>query len=185
VTAPLAAGWPPPTGPAGCTHGPGPGRFDETARRLSHSELAAATRFRVDGHTVTALPEPPTKGPHPDLLVCGGLVEVKGWLRVEQRRGPPGSSSVYNRLVQGAQQAPTVVLVGHGTGLTEAAARRGVDRYTTQNPTSPIRDIRVLGDGFELAWNRSLLADRGPDRSPEGRDRPSERAGRGLDGPGR
>jgi hypothetical protein len=129
------------------------GQLDETARRLSHSEYAAAKILASEGHDVTALPETPGRGPTPDLGVCRATMEVKTWAPVSERDGrPPSANSVYNKLVQASRQSGQAFLLGEGSGLTEQTARRGLDRYEARRPKdlTPLSRIRIKGDNFDL-----------------------------------
>jgi hypothetical protein len=145
------------TTPPACghRHATQPGVIDETARRLSHEEMAVAGRLASEGHLVRSLPEGRGRGRVPDLDVCGVAVEVKSWLSLAERNGrPPGPRSVLNKLIQAAGQAPTVVLNGFGSGLTASDARRGMARYSARPEGWMLSSVRVLGDGFDLAWSR-------------------------------
>jgi hypothetical protein len=129
--------------------------LDERQRRLSHEEMAVAGLLAVEGHHVRSLPEGRGRGRVPDLEACGVAVEVKSWLPLTERGGrAPGPRSVLNKLVQAGRQASTVVLNGHGSGLTVGAARVGMALYSARPDGGRLSAVRVLGDGFELAWTR-------------------------------
>jgi hypothetical protein len=82
-------------------------------------------------------------------------VEVKSWLSLAERNDrAPGPRSVLNKLVQAGRQAPAVVLNGYGTGLTVGAARLGMALYSARPDAGRLYSVRVLGDGFDLAWTR-------------------------------
>ena len=152
-------------------HGPGGGSLDESARRLSHEELAAARLLAAEGHEVRSLPESRIGGRRADLEACGRPVEVKSYLPAPERDGrAPSPRSVFNKLVDGAGQADSVVIVGYGSGLTESTARRGMARYATDPKAPPLGTVRVVGDGFDLAWvRRPELGPRpAPERRPPG-----------------
>jgi hypothetical protein len=137
----------------GHRHDPGRGRLDESARRLSHEELAAATVLAGEGHRVVSLADLGRAGRHPDLEVCGWPVEVKAFVSAEFRRQVPTPQSVFNKLARAAGQSPHVVLFGVGSGLTPATVRRGLARYGAgDRAVPPLSSVRVLGDGFDLAW---------------------------------
>jgi hypothetical protein len=139
----------------GRDHRSRPGVVDEGARRLSHEELAVAGRLASEGHHVRALPEGRGRGRVADLEACGVPVEVKSWLSLPERNGrAPSPRSVLNKLVQAGRQAPAVVLNGHGSGLTVGAARLGMALYSARPGTGRLISVRVLGDGFDLAWTR-------------------------------
>ena len=143
------------------------GRLDESARRLSHPEFAVARQLTSEGHQVYALPERPGRARTADLLVCGTPVEVKSWLGQDQRSQVPGTRSVVNKLRQAEGQAATVILEGRGSGLTSVAAHKGMAMYAGLPHRGPVAAVRVLGDGFDLAWTRSV-----PSRSPPRRRAP-------------
>lgn len=156
---------------AGC-HGIHPargGQLDESARRLSHEEYAVAQLLAAEGHEVRSLAESRVGGRRPDLEACGRGVEVKSFLAVAERGGrPPSPQSVYNKLVDAAGQADSVVIVGYGSGLTESTVRRGMARYAGDRHAPPLRSVRAVGDGFDLSWARRPERTLGaaPDRQP-------------------
>jgi hypothetical protein len=188
VVAPAAAPEPPGRGrwtwqsapdPAvGCgrDHGRSLGRLDESARRLSHEELAVARELLSEGHHVRSLAERPGRERTPDLLVCDAPVEVKSWFGRDTRgANVPVARSVVNKLLQAEGQAPAVVLYGRGSGLTVAAARAGMADYAGRDRPDSLTAVRVLGDGFDLSWarTRSLQRERPSEPMPErGRHRP-------------
>jgi hypothetical protein len=111
-----------------------------------------ASLLRAEGHQVRALATRRGRGRTADLLVCGTPVEVKSW---DEGRGlPPGPRSVVNKLKQAEGQATIVVLNGRGRGLSEAAARAGLDAYAGLARPGRVAGVRVLGDGFEMGWTR-------------------------------
>jgi hypothetical protein len=147
----------------GREHDHAAGRLDESARRLSHPEFAVAGQLASEGHQVYALADRPGQGRTADLLVCGTPVEVKSWLSVEHRGGnAPGARSVANKLLQAEGQAATVVLEGRGSGLSSSAARAGVAMYAGLPHRGHVAAVRVLGDGFDLAWTRARSLERRP-----------------------
>lgn len=146
-------------------HPAGGGHLDESARRLSHEEYAVAQMLTAEGHEVRSLAESRVGGRRPDLEACGRGVEVKSFLAAAERGGrPPSPQSVYNKLVDAAGQADSVVLVGHGSGLTEATVRRGMARYASDHRAPPLRSVRAVGDGFDLSWARQPERTMGPTR---------------------
>jgi hypothetical protein len=137
-------------------HGRQPGVVDERARRLSHEEMAVANLLASEGHDVRSLSDGRGRGRMADLDACGVPVEVKSWLSLEERHGrAPSPRSIFNKLIDAGRQAPTVVLNGYGTGLTAGSARRGMALYSARPATGPLTSVRVLGDGFDLAWTRN------------------------------
>jgi hypothetical protein len=144
-------------------HEPRGGSLDETARRLTHEEYDVAQQLASEGHEVRSLVERRRGRRTADLLVCGTPVEVKSWLSQQERGGvAPSTESVVNKLRQAEGQAVSVVLNGRGTGLTAASARAGMALYTGLRPRAQLGAVRVLGDGFDLAWDRqpSIRRDR-------------------------
>lgn len=172
---------------AGCSggHRTGGGSIDESARRLSHEEHAVARLLAAEGHEVRSVRESHTGGRTADLEACGRPVEIKSYERAEFRGWRrPSPQSVHNKLVSGAGQADVVVIVGFGSGLTEATVRRGLARYNLDPRGTSLTTVRAVGDGFDIAWSRrrGLGRDPGtgararppaPDRGPAGRPRPA------------
>lgn len=145
-----------------------PGALDESARRLTHEEYAVARLLVGEGHDVRSLAES-RQGRTPDLEACGRPVEVKSWPRSDERIRVPGPQSVYNKLCQAVGQSDTVVLYAQGSGLTPASARRGVAMFASDRRRAELSTVRVVGDGFDLAWARGPGLHR-PPRAPS-RDR--------------
>jgi hypothetical protein len=81
-------------------------------------------------------------------------VEVKSWISQDQRSKIPGTRSVVNKLLQAEGQAATVILEGRGSGLTSGAAQAGMAMYVDLPHRGNVTAVRVLGDGFDLAWTR-------------------------------
>ncbi len=172
---------------ADCEHGPGEGRVDERARRLSHEELAVARQLASENHRVESRRETPGRGPSADLSVCGMAVEVKSFLDRRLREGSrPSPASVCNKLLKAGHQADQVILNGRGSGLSETAARRGVALFTSRGGWERAASVRVLGDRFDLrlgapereasrAHGHARRAERGrpQGRRPAPRRRPS------------
>jgi hypothetical protein len=158
----------------GHQHASAGGSLDESARRLSHPEFAVAGQLAAEGHQVHALADRAGRGRTADLLVCGTPVEVKSWLSREQRGGhAPGIRSVVNKLLQAEGQAATVVLDGRGSGLTSGAARAGMAMYAGLPHRGNVAAVRVLGDGFDLAWTRLHVLE--ARRHLNGRDLPGQK----------
>ena len=159
----------------GHVHNGSAGRLDESARRLSHEELSVAEAFRGAGHDVRSVAESRKGGRVPDLLVCGEPVEVKSFCAAADRQRAPSPQGVFNKLVDGAGQAPHVVLVGGGSGLSVETVRRGLSIYETarlnpecESPLPALSSVRAMGDGYDLAWARTPTGrDLPPGRRPE------------------
>ena len=136
-------------------HGTRDGSLDESARRLSHEELRVAQAFAAEGHTVKSVAERPGCGRTADLEVCGRPVEVKSWLSLADRHGvTPSRRSVLNKLISAEGQSGFVVLVANGSGLSPADAVSGLAQYASERPWSTISTVRLIGDGFDLSWQR-------------------------------
>jgi hypothetical protein len=166
----------------GHVHPPTGGSLDESARRLSHQELAVATALAAEGHAVRSLPERRGGGRNPDLAVCASNVEVKSFDPAADRCRPPSRAGVVNKLIDGAGQADQVVLVANGSGLDLATVRQGLahlaalERRDVAVAAMPrLSAVRVMGDGWDLAWSRAAMVERsqtvGADRV-DGRARP-------------
>ncbi|MGH9116252.1 MAG: hypothetical protein ACRDWW_10555 [Acidimicrobiales bacterium] len=159
----------------GRDHAPGKGRLDESARRLSHQELAVAEQLVSEGHLVSSKPELLGRGRTADLDVCGLDVEIKSWLPTAGRGGrTPGPRSVANKLVSAHGQGTTVVLLAQGSGLTAAVAWLGMGEYCARAYADLLRRVRVMGDGFDLSWKRDIGIQRSasPIRARPGRPQP-------------
>jgi hypothetical protein len=123
-----------------------------------------------EGHDVRSLAARRGRGRTADLLVCGAPVEVKSWLRAEERGRPPGARSVVNKLIQAEGQAAVVVLNGRGSGLSASDVEAAMRIYARLPRRANVAAVRVLGDTFDLAWVRH--ASPGLDRPrPADRDR--------------
>jgi hypothetical protein len=141
----------------GLSHGQAKGALDERDRRLSHEEFDVARGLASEGHTVRSLAALRGFGPTADLDVCGTRVEVKSWLPASDRDGrPPTARSVLNKLLKARTQASAVVLNGHGSGLSAAAARGGMAMYASRSDGGRLRVVRVVGDGFDLSWGQHV-----------------------------
>lgn len=152
----------------GGRHSRAGGSLDETARRLSHQELAVAQTLAAEGHRVESRAEGRRGGRHADLSVCGTDVEVKAFDPAAERRRPPSPAGVANKLIDGAGQADHVVLVANGSGLDAATVRRGLARFqeieqrsSAGRPLPNLSSVRVLGDGYDLTWSRQPARDLG------------------------
>ena len=158
----------------GRAHDGAAGTLDETARRLSHEELSVAQTFTGAGHDVESVAESRRGGRRPDLLVCGEPVEVKSFCAAAERQRAPSPQGVFNKLVDGAGQAPHVVLVGRGSGLSVETVRRGLSLYESARLDPPpgrtipaLSSVRAMGDGYDMAWARSAGRELPPAPRPE------------------
>lgn len=142
-----------PAAPAwACRHGGRPGGLDESARRLSHEELAVARALVAEGHQVRSVAEQ-RAARTADLLACGTTVEVKSFLPGGGRRKPPSPQSVANKLLDARGQGSVAVLWAVGSGLTQARARQGFAMFAArvaEEGAGRLRAARVIGDGFDI-----------------------------------
>jgi hypothetical protein len=137
------------------------GRYDESARRASHSELAVARLLTSEGHDVKTVAE--TRGVRtPDLVACGVPVEVKAFATLEQRDGSvPRARHLANKLLDARTQGAVAVVWGLGSGLSEATARAGFSLFceraaSTSLGLGQLRSVRLVGDGFDLSFSPVL-----------------------------
>jgi hypothetical protein len=143
-------GWP-------CRHYAGvPGRLDESARRLSHEELAVARTLVREGHQVSSLAERPGVRTA-DLLACATLVEVKSFRSPQERGGrPPGPRAVANKLLDARGQGSVAVIWAGASGLSAVSARSGYERFrqwATVKGFGGLQAVRVLGGGLDLGFS--------------------------------
>lgn len=145
-------------------HHRAPGLLDESARRLTHQELAVAEMLASEGHWIRSRPEHRGRR-SADLDVCGVAVEVKSWLSLEQRDGrPPTARSVLNKLMQADGQARSVVLYAGDSELTLGEAARGLQLYAATSRRQPLANVRIVGDTFDVGWTRRPELPRGVER---------------------
>ena len=148
----------PPEGPespdvaSGASHRHPPARvgaLDESARRLSHEELAVAHVLVAEGHAVRSLA--PSAGPTADLSVCERETEIKS-LR-------PGATAatVTNALRRARRQGTDVIVDARSSGLSGLAAQRGVDTFAARFDRGRVERIRVVGDGFDRSYGQRQL----------------------------
>jgi hypothetical protein len=162
----------------GVRHGPGPGRLDERARRLSHEELAVAHQLVTEGHDVRSLAERRGSGPTADVSVCGLPVEIKSFLSLADREGRvPSPRSVAHKVLSARRQAETAIVYTRGSGVTEPVVRAGMADLEARGGTGKVDTVRVMGDGFDLSWSRALAIERHPGLP----GRPPPRPDRGPD----
>lgn len=149
-----SAAGPPAGGPSWpCRHGGAAGRFDETARRASHQELAVAQVLVSEGHDVRTVAE--RRGDRtPDLVACGTSVEVKAFQALAERQGrPPTAKGVANKLLDARGQGSVAVIWAEGSGLSLATAKAGYSLFCRQAATEGLgraRGVRIIGDGFDM-----------------------------------
>jgi hypothetical protein len=154
--------------PAEHRHPPGhQGQLDETARRLSHEELAVAELLVSEGHSVRSLAT--SDRPTGDLSVCRRETEIKS-LR-------PGATSrtVTNALKRAQEQGVDVLIDARKSGLLRLAAERGVSDFAAGPHRGRVERVRVIGSGFDRSYQRHDLDRMG--RRPGG---PSFEPGMGV-----
>jgi hypothetical protein len=148
---PPAEGPVPPTAPLGEHRHPADrrGSLDESRRRLSHEELAAAQVLVAEGHDVRSLAV--GAGPTADLSVCQRETEIKS-LR-------PGATAatVTNALRRARRQGTDVLIDARSSGLSVLAARRGVDTFAARFDRGRVERIRVVGDTFDRSYGERHL----------------------------
>jgi hypothetical protein len=142
----------PPTGPLAGDHRHPPdskGALDESRRRLSHEELAAARVLVAEGHDVRSLAA--GVGPTADLAVCQRETEIKS-LR-------PGATAatVTNALRRARRQGTDVLIDARSSGLSVLAAQRGVDTFAARFDRGRVERIRVVGDTFDRSYGQRHL----------------------------
>ena len=145
----------------GCRHGRQPGALDETARRLSHEELAVAHTLVGEGHFVRSLAER-AGARTADMLACGTTVEVKAFLPTARRAGrPPSARAVANKLLDARGQGAVAVIWAVGSGLTQERAREGLALFAAravEEGAGKLRRARLVGDGFDIVCRPPLSA---------------------------
>ncbi len=136
-----------------------PGTLDESARRLSHEEMAAARLLVSEGHHVRSQATGST--PTADFIVCGKETELKTL--------QPGATSrtVANALKRARDQGTDVIVDGRGSGLTRLGAHAGVAEWARRPDRGRIERVRVLGAGFDRSYGPHDLDRLG--RRPPGR----------------
>jgi len=154
-----------------CRHPVGGGRFDESARRASHEELAVAKVLVAEGHDVRTVRERRDMRT-PDLIACGTSVEVKSFLQLSERGGrPPTGEAVANKLLGARGQGAQAVIWAKGSGLSRSAAWTGYGLFCQLARQSGgaglVRGVRLLGDGFDLSYRVPAdLRQAGPGKRP-------------------
>jgi hypothetical protein len=131
-------------------HPPGRrGLLDESARRLSHEELAVAQLLVAEGHHVRSLAT--SDSPTGDFDVCGRETEVKTL--------NPGATSrtVTNALRRAQEQGVDVIIDARQSGLLRLAAERGVADFAARRYQGRVEGVRLLGSGFDHSYQRHHL----------------------------
>lgn len=129
----------------GHRHAPGHrGRLDESARRLSHEELAVARMLVREGHDVRSVATGPVSSP--DLTVCRRETEIKTPQLGATR------ATVNNELRRARNQGTDVIIDARRSGLQRSAAQQGVADFAARSDRGRVESVRVLGAGFDLSY---------------------------------
>jgi uncharacterized protein YukE len=138
---------------------PTPGTVDETAKKFSGSERDIADLLASEGHNVEAVPESTISGQRMyDSLVDGQPTEFKSLDPPKDNRSA-SDVTVRNALGSANGQFKTItpdqtanaVVDGRGSGLTEAQADSGLQRWLGTG-RNRMDTIRIIGDGWEITW---------------------------------
>ncbi len=122
------------------------GSIDESERTFSPEERRTAELLKSEGKSVRALPESTEPGVRtPDAEVDGQPTEFKHL--------DPGaqSNTVNNSLSRAKGQADQAILDARGSGLGQADAQAGLEKFLRIWPDR-MSSIRIVGDGFDIAW---------------------------------
>ncbi|MGW0910473.1 CdiA C-terminal domain-containing protein [Streptomyces sp. NPDC002784] len=126
---------------------PGKGSIDESEKSFSPKERRIAETLQTEGRSVRALKESQVDGRRtPDATVNGVPTEFKTL--------DPGaaSNSVKNTLNTAKKQARDAVVDARGSGLGEAQAREGLEKFLRNNPPGRMNSIRIIGDDYNVLW---------------------------------
>jgi hypothetical protein len=131
------------------TEGPeeGPGEIDESAKAFNPQERKVAELLESEGKHVKALKESEESGVKtPDAEVDGTPTEFKSL--------SPGAraNTVKNQLNTAKRQARDAIVDARGTGLGEAEAREGLEKFLRANGRDRMDTIRIVGDGFDITF---------------------------------
>jgi hypothetical protein len=139
---------------------------------VSWPELEVGRLLAAEGHDVRAIPDGRGRGKIADFDVCGVATEVK-------TLSPGGTSSTLaNALRRGREQGEIVVVNASVSGLTRDWASRGVREFATERRLGKIKEVRVIGAGFELSYGRAELIRTVQPRHPDrGRSTPGRALG--------
>jgi hypothetical protein len=139
-------------------HAPGHrGRLDESARRLSHEELAVARLLVREGHDVRSVATGLEKSA--DLTVCLRETEIKTPQLGATR------ATVNNELRRARNQGTDVIIDARHSGLQRLPAQQGVADFAGRFDRGRVESVRVLGAGFDLSYRAPDL-----DRLRRGRE---------------
>jgi len=125
------------------------GNIDETERTFgAKREKPIADKLAMEGHNVKALRET-GQGRQPDALVNG--------IKTEFKKLEPGANSntvkgSINDSVRRGGQARDIVIDARSSKLSEAEARRGLDRSRAIT-RGKLDSARIIGDGYDIQSN--------------------------------
>ncbi|MGP3968944.1 CdiA C-terminal domain-containing protein [Streptomyces sp. 6N223] len=125
----------------------GPPRIVESEKTFNPRERAIAELLYSEGRYVYAVRESTIHGQQTaDSLVNGVPTEFKSL--------DPGAvpGSIRNAINKAKNQARDAVVDARGSGLSEAEARQGLDKFFEKNHPSQMDHIRIVGDGYNIEW---------------------------------
>jgi hypothetical protein len=119
------------------------GTIDESAKAFSPEERRVADLLAGEGKNVRGVKEGTDRTP--DALVDGKPTEFKSLSE------GASNGTVKNALNSAKGQADNAIIDGRGSGISQAEAQRGLDRFLGANPES-MASVRIVGDGWEILW---------------------------------
>ncbi|MBO3745671.1 hypothetical protein J5X84_06270 [Streptosporangiaceae bacterium NEAU-GS5] len=121
--------------------------MDERARTFSAAELRVACFLAAEGREIVAVGSGPVR---PDALVDGHPTDFVVL-------DPHGTSvAVTMALSRAARHAEHAVIDARGSGVSLAAADAGVRRFRQIPHGARLRDLRVIGDGYDVTYPSAL-----------------------------
>ncbi|MDT0319416.1 CdiA C-terminal domain-containing protein [Streptomyces millisiae] len=124
-----------------------PGRpgVDEIDGTFTPRERTIAELLHAEGRYVWAVGETNARQT-PDALVDGRPTEFK--------TPDPGAvpNTIKNNLNAAKRQARNAVVDARSSGLSEAEAREGLNRFLRNNPPDRMDHIRIIGQDYEIVW---------------------------------
>jgi hypothetical protein len=125
----------------------------ESGRTLTSEESAIVGRLLNEGRTVRVLAESTKQGVRTaDFIVDGVRTELK---TISSLTSKDLSGALGRRILEGAGQAPNIIADVRGqAGLTRELAERAIRRAFGADTLARIKQIRVIGNGFDLVVPR-------------------------------